>query len=197
MGWRLMQSEVGDGRIRRIDARRNLESILESAAALLPEDPGASMQEIATAAGVHRATVHRHFASRDDLVAAVRRRALEAVISEVDRALVDGAPTPRETVEQVAAAILRVGDRYRLYRYTTARDQEAESRHPDFAPRLVALLAEAQRDGGLRTDVTPEQLAMALGGFVIGALPQVGDGRLTVRDGAALTVQLLSPPAPA
>ena len=47
-----MEAEVQPARPRRSDARRNIESIVEAAAALLATNPRASMQEVAEAAGV-------------------------------------------------------------------------------------------------------------------------------------------------
>ena len=48
--------------------------VLRSAAALLTRRSTATMDEVAKAAGISRATLHRHFAGRDALV-----RALEAL----------------------------------------------------------------------------------------------------------------------
>ncbi|WP_249011937.1 PP2C family protein-serine/threonine phosphatase [Conexibacter sp. DBS9H8] len=58
---------------RRRDARDNRDRILDVAAAVLRRSADATVDEIAQAAGVSRATVYRHFGSRDGLVIAVRR----------------------------------------------------------------------------------------------------------------------------
>lgn len=59
---------------RRADALRNRERILDAAERLLEQSPSATLADIAAAAGVARSTLHRRFASRDDLIAAVRER---------------------------------------------------------------------------------------------------------------------------
>ena len=56
----------------RADAVLNARRIIEAAQKLLRSDPDASVELLAAAAGVSRATVYRHFRSRDGLVAAVR-----------------------------------------------------------------------------------------------------------------------------
>ena len=61
----------------RADAARNVHRIVEVAARLLGEDPHAGMAEVAAAAGISRATVYRHFTTREALIDAIRRQALE------------------------------------------------------------------------------------------------------------------------
>ena len=50
--------------------------ILAAATRALAEDPKASMSDVAVASGVGRATLYRHFASRDELLGAIRLQAL-------------------------------------------------------------------------------------------------------------------------
>ena len=49
------------------------EAIIDAAIDTLARNPGASLSEIASRAGVGRASLHRHFSSRGDLVAAITR----------------------------------------------------------------------------------------------------------------------------
>ena len=55
-------------REQRADARASIERILAAAPEVLARDPYASLQRVAEASGVHRATVYRHFASRERLI---------------------------------------------------------------------------------------------------------------------------------
>ncbi|MEV4256927.1 helix-turn-helix domain-containing protein, partial [Spirillospora sp. NPDC049652] len=54
---------------------RSTEEILGAATRHLNAEPTASMAQLAEAAGVSRATLHRHFASREDLLRALGERA--------------------------------------------------------------------------------------------------------------------------
>jgi serine phosphatase RsbU (regulator of sigma subunit) len=75
-------AEPPDGasaRRRRADAEQNYGRIVESAARLLKEDPDVSLDAIAAAAGLGRATVYRHFHGRRELVAVARRHVWDAV----------------------------------------------------------------------------------------------------------------------
>jgi serine phosphatase RsbU (regulator of sigma subunit) len=59
---------------RRADALRNRERILDAAERLLEQSPSVTLSDIAAAAGVSRSTVHRRFADRHELMAALRDR---------------------------------------------------------------------------------------------------------------------------
>jgi serine phosphatase RsbU (regulator of sigma subunit) len=86
-------------RRRRADAAQNAERILRAATRLLRADTDASIEEVAEAAGLSRATVYRHFRTRDDLVKLVREQSGAIVDANVHDALrppgeLAGGPTP-------------------------------------------------------------------------------------------------------
>ncbi len=56
----------------RADALQNVQRITQAASRILREDPEASIREVAAASGVSRATVYRHFESREGLIASIR-----------------------------------------------------------------------------------------------------------------------------
>lgn len=60
--------------LRRADALRNDERILDAAKRLLEQSPSASLSDIAAAAGVSRSTLYRRFADRDQLIAKLDAR---------------------------------------------------------------------------------------------------------------------------
>lgn len=190
----LGSADASADRVRRVDARRNLEAIIEAAIPLLTEHPRASMQQIASAAGLHRATVHRHFPSRDDLLDELRHRAIAASVTELEAVLAAPSDNPGDTLERAAAALIAVGDHYRLYRFTTWRSPSSEESAGVVGEHLMGLLADAQAAGQVREDVPAEQLGIALGGLIVAMMPAVGDGTLTVAQAARTVRMLLAAP---
>jgi AcrR family transcriptional regulator len=74
----LEHGERPDRRVR-ADARRNIDSLLQSAMAVFAASGvDAPVREIAEKAGVGIGTVYRHFPQRSDLIAAVFRREIDA-----------------------------------------------------------------------------------------------------------------------
>jgi len=69
------------------------EHLLSEAARLLTRKPTASMDEIARAAGISRATLHRRFAGRDALVRALEALCLRQLTAALDAAGVDAGTT--------------------------------------------------------------------------------------------------------
>jgi AcrR family transcriptional regulator len=182
-------------RARRADARRNIEAIVEAARATLAADPSAAMQDIAQSAGLHRATLHRHFPARDDLVDAVRARAIDDAAVAIAGLMSDGGQEPGPLLDGVISALLDIGDRYRLYRYTTWQDSSVdEQRSTEIAEPLRRLLETAQRAGEVRTDVPVDHLRAAAGGLLWGVLPEIAAGTMSHAEAVRFVRRMLSAP---
>jgi serine phosphatase RsbU (regulator of sigma subunit) len=74
--------EAPPERRQRSDAALNRAKIVNAARRLLADNVDASMRAIAEAAGLGRGTVHRHFATREELIEAVRRQARDDAESD-------------------------------------------------------------------------------------------------------------------
>jgi serine phosphatase RsbU (regulator of sigma subunit) len=71
--------------LRRADALRNDERILEAAKQLLEQSPSATLSDIASAAGVSRSTLYRRFADRDQLIAKLDARPEDGAVRRAER----------------------------------------------------------------------------------------------------------------
>ena len=92
---------------RRADAKQNFSRIVETAVRLLRADPRISVEQIADAAGLSRATVYRHFPTRQDLVGAARRQAADDTGADKrDEARPAGEPDVGEPASLDVAGIL-------------------------------------------------------------------------------------------
>ncbi|GHB05881.1 TetR family transcriptional regulator [Streptomyces termitum] len=132
----------------RADAERSVRAILEAAERVLAEDPGASMEQIAAAAGVARTTIHRRFASRQALIEALASSAARRLARAVDDGRPDTAP-PLVAMHRITANVLQVKGAW-AFALGVAQDPDSEAAalQRDIAVRCVAVLKRAQ-DAGL------------------------------------------------
>ena len=178
-------------RIRRADAVRNAEAIVEAASKVLAQDPSASVQDVATSCQLHRATVHRHFASRDDLIHAVRVRAYRDVQDRVDEIAADTSLAPVVALERIAATVLEVGDRYRVYRFAPTLGPSTDQERQDIRVPFESIIRKAQRSGDIRKDVPAKALTAAFGGLLTGFLPRIAEGEMSAKKAAKHVITLL------
>lgn len=142
------------GQPRRADSRRTVDRILETAIGTLGSDPAASMERVAEAASVHRATLYRYFPTREALITMLAERAIAD-----GRALVAATatlPPDRAAVDHLAAATAAFGDRYAFLIGTDA----IAAAGPD-PIGLAALMADWQAAGIVDPAATPAWLAAA------------------------------------
>lgn len=153
---------------KRADARANRRRILEAAKTLFAADGlSVSLDEIARHAGVGPGTVHRHFASKDSLIAAVALGNLEALVASAQ-----GRAEAKDPVAALRAQLLEMvaaGDvSAPLKRALTGTPSDVVWSQTDVARQLrralEALLVRAQHAGGVRGDLDAEDLTALLAG---------------------------------
>jgi AcrR family transcriptional regulator len=153
-------------RERRLDARRNLEAIVDAARRTFSADPRASMQQVAEAAGLHRATVHRHFASRDDLLNTLQARAMDESLTALRDVRPEDGPAG-DALRRATRALVETADRWQLARYA-AVPQEGPAVE-EIRRRMTELIARGQREGSVRKDLDAGVLTAVWAGVIANA----------------------------
>jgi AcrR family transcriptional regulator len=135
------------GRALRADAERSVRAILEAAERVLADDAGASMEQIAEAAGLTRITVHRRFANRQALLEALAVSAKQQLIDAIEDARPDSAPA-LVALYRVTANVLRVKSAWRFtLSHATPHSETAAALWTTVDAHTVELLVRAQREG--------------------------------------------------
>jgi len=173
---------IVDGR--RAVGDRNHDAILEAAVQVLAAEPEAGVAEIAAAAGVGRATVYRHFASREELIEALRLHASEEARRRFAEARVDEGD-PVQALERMVAAMLALGDRYRVI---FPQDPQAGPRRSEVLLKpLTRLIARAQAEGAIDPELAPAWVIASLRALLRSAVGEI-EARRLARDAAAARV---------
>lgn len=141
------------------------EQLVERVAAEVAQHPSASMQEYAAAVGVGRTTLHRHFATRFDLVRAVAAHALAQAGRLFDALGFDDAP-PEQVLDRLADEVMAYGLTYVLLWSDASLETDAElmAESERFDARFERFVARAQAAGVLRADLPARWIVFSIGG---------------------------------
>ena len=161
----------------RSDAARNLDAVLETGAAVLAGDPGASMAAIAERAGVDRSTVYRRFANRDALLAAVHQAKIDSADRAMDAARLEEAPVA-VALHRYVEGIVEVSRRWPVDLERFAADPAAAEGAARLLGRLDAFIERAIREGLLDADpVWAREVLRALTHVAAHETPDIPPGR--------------------
>ncbi|HVQ88070.1 MAG TPA: TetR/AcrR family transcriptional regulator [Actinomycetes bacterium] len=166
--------------------RRNL---LDAATLVLSKDSGASLAEVATVAGVGRTTLHRYFATREDLVRALVVDALDRVAAAIADAE-PGQGSAIDALQRIADAVIPQGPSLRFL----ASDPSPYSA-PDILRRwydalepVADAVRRGQRDGSIRPELPVAWVVDAYAGAILTAWDSVDEGRLARQDAPRLVM---------
>ncbi|MEV1067250.1 helix-turn-helix domain-containing protein [Streptomyces sp. NPDC050263] len=165
--------------------------VLRSAAALLTRRSTATMDEVAKAAGISRATLHRHFAGRDALVRALEALGIAECESALDRARLEEGPAAgavRRLVQEMEPAAALLAFLYSENQLFEGDQHQGWARIDD---RIATLFRRGQADGEFRIDLTPAWLTEALYGLLASGAWAVMEGRVAPKDFTHMIVELL------
>src|SRR5687768_11714236 len=135
--------------------------VLAAAQRVLNADPTASTSAVAEAAGISRATLHRHFESRESLLVELGTRSLDRWEQRLDDAEVEalaaeGDPARlRDALETLVLGYVDDSDAFgfALTDQVILANAALEERTQDLAAREAVLVAAAQAAGVLRADL--------------------------------------------
>jgi AcrR family transcriptional regulator len=156
----------------RADAQRNLERVLDAAAALFAERGcGVSVDEIAARAGVGHATVFRRFPTKDALIAAVVARQIADLTAFVEQSLgeEDAGQAFRAFVWH--AAELHARDRALYEGFSRcACDSDVAQAKAELTTRVEELIGRAQAAGAVRAEISADDVSSLVGSAIRGSV---------------------------
>ncbi|MEW1888325.1 TetR/AcrR family transcriptional regulator [Streptomyces sp. NPDC048567] len=168
------------------------EQVLRSAAALLTRKSTATMDEVAKAAGIGRATLHRHFAGRDALVRALEELGIQEFEAALDAAAMDEG-TSEEALRRFVVAV-EPGAGLLSFLVTENQlweDGDQNAGWDRLDARVAAFFRRGQERGEFRIDLTPAWLTEALYGLIGSGAWAVQAGRVAARDFPYMIAELL------
>jgi AcrR family transcriptional regulator len=167
-------------RRRRADAEQNAAAILDAAITVLAEQPEASIDDIAKAAGVSRQTVYAHYASREALInAAIKRGSTEVKLAFEAAALEDLPPT--EALVRLLDIVWETSARYPfVWHAPPVGAQDDLDRHGPMLGLVEALIRRGQAAGDFDPRPSPTWMLAASLALTRAAEHEVKARRMTV-----------------
>lgn len=181
-------SHVGYGCLMPVDR----DHVLRTAAALLTRKATATMDEVAKAAGISRATLHRQFAGRDALVRALEALGIAECEAALDTARIEDGPAADAVHRLVREIEPSAG--LLAFLYTENQLFEGEEQNAGWTridDRIAALFRRGQTAGEFRIDLSPAWLTEALYGLLGSGAWAVAEGRVARNDFTHMIVELL------
>ncbi|QEU95609.1 TetR/AcrR family transcriptional regulator [Streptomyces kanamyceticus] len=181
-------SQVAYGCLMSVDR----DQVLRSAAALLTRKATSTMDEVARAAGISRATLHRHFAGRDALVLALEELGLQECEAALERARL-GEDSAQDALRRLVKEVEPAAG---LLAFLVTENQlfEGDVQNEGWArldSHISALFRRGQENGEFRIDLTPVWLTEALYGLIGSGAWAVLDGRVAAKDFSYMIAELL------
>lgn len=159
----------------RADARRNRERVLDAVFALPGDLRDLSLDEVARQAGVGRSTLFRHFPTREDLLIAAMRRAIEEGSAMAEEAVAAGGGAA-EVLERLGRGVVRLASRFRVLR--SHRELAVRLVGPEMGDDpLTAWVFAAYARGELRQDLTPRWIVDMLVALAMTSADQLAEPR--------------------
>ncbi|MGW7352644.1 TetR/AcrR family transcriptional regulator [Streptomyces sp. NPDC054784] len=168
------------------------DAVLHAAARQLTRKPTSSMDEIARAAGISRATLHRRFAGRDALVRSLEELGLRQLAEALDAAR----PDEGDPVEALRRVLTEARPLAGFLGFLITENQlfEPDGGNEGWArvdERIDALFRRGQAEGAFRLDLTSAWLTDALYALLSASAWSVQEGRTAARDAGRMTAELL------
>jgi len=168
------------------------DAIIEAAFDVFSRNRSAALSEVADRAGVGRATLHRHFASRDDLIRTLALVALDEM-DKATEAACDHADSYSDALRLSLEALIPLGDRYGFLAFEPIEDD------PDISTAYECQMnetrdtvEEAKREGAFDKAVPTDWIVEAFDHLLYAAWESVKAGKATHAQAADLAWRTLT-----
>ena len=164
-----------------------LNAILDAATSLLVEKPTASLNEIATRAGIGIATLHRYIESREQLMLHLGFRAMD-VLRKAFESVEKDAVNLERYIPRLIETLIPLGDRiYFLTRDATiGGNPDMEHTYRDIRQPVLEKIEQLQQQRILRQDCDAEWIWSVTESVLFLAWERMAGGNLTPSEAAAL-----------
>ncbi|WP_133408482.1 TetR/AcrR family transcriptional regulator [Parashewanella tropica] len=157
--------------------------LIETGTSLLAINPGASLSEIAKYAGVGRASLHRHFSSKEALVSVLSIEAIRQFKTALNEAI-SRSEIPVEQLSTLIELLVPHGDcvHFILYEWKTFEHQETMTEYLSLEREILALIESCKQQGTIANTLSSRWIYYLIDSTVYTAWYAIQDGTLAARE---------------
>jgi len=176
-----------------IEIRPNThDAIIEAAFAVFSENQAASLGDVAKRAGVGRATLHRHFPGRAELMRALAKTALAELEAAVEQATADAESYEEGFRLSLMATVPLANRQWFLAHEGLEADPEIAAAYAASLDALRQDVEEAKKEGAFDSHVPTAWIVEAYENLTYAAWSLVRSGEATPKQAAELAWRTLS-----
>ncbi|HLS43238.1 MAG TPA: hypothetical protein VK026_08160 [Paenalcaligenes sp.] len=160
---------------------RSREQLILSLAITLTQHPRASMGELATLVGISRATLARHFASREGMEQAIT----DTAVAHASQALERAQPytgTAYEALRRLISELLPIAELYAYVGQQQLADEKIDNQSMPLRNTLITLFQTWQSSGQVRIDMSAAWLVESMAALLKSTAAMIRSGRLARLD---------------
>ncbi|TQM09193.1 TetR/AcrR family transcriptional regulator [Pseudonocardia kunmingensis] len=169
---------------------RTRRAILDAGVSILSQQSGASLAEVASAAGVGRTTMHRYFPERADLIAGITADLVEQIASATERARPQDGPA-LAALERVCQAYFALGDGPMLMLSEPQLFGPPEDHMSESDRAVLELVRRGHAEGTMDPDLTPEWILSVLWSLLFSTWLHTREDDVPEHDALALCLRTL------
>ena len=167
------------------------DAITEAAFEVFNRNPGASLSEVAQIAGVGRATLHRYYSSREELLRSLVRQAL-LEMDEAANLACENVDSYADALQETLKAMIPLGDRYHfLTTESYEGDEELQKEIERQSSELAGMVESAKKEGLFHSDIPTRWIVHAYEHLIYAAWECVREETATHKQAAALAWRTL------
>ncbi|SFL02541.1 TetR/AcrR family transcriptional regulator [Shimia haliotis] len=171
---------------------KTAEAILEAAFSVFDDTPTATLTDVAAEAGVGRATLHRHFSGRDELLTAMAIQAMRELDDVFETAAAE-AETYTEALRLGMAAMIPLANRaHFLEDWPSVNSPALAAETERQKHEMIHAIEQAKSEGGFAPDVPSAWIAQSFDALLFAAWEMVKSEDATPKQAADLAWRTLT-----
>jgi AcrR family transcriptional regulator len=160
-------------------------AIIEASFEILSKNPSASLTEIAERAGVGRATLHRHFPGRDELIRELTLKALKDMDEAAEKAC-KNLNSYSECIHAIMSASIPLGDRYGFLENEPWNSPEVMSEVERQNKDMLEIIDKAKEEGLFEASIPASWIVRVFDNLIIAAWESIKAEDITPKQATEL-----------